>query len=60
MPRGCVLFDWLGDWAERLQGFLYSFSFVNIKRSSPPVGAKGNCRKLAMNFPQIEILLSLT
>ena len=25
-------------------------SLVNIKRSSPPVGAKGNCRKLAMNF----------
>lgn len=46
MPHGCVLFAWLGDWAERLQGFPYSFSFVNIKRSSPPVGAKGNCREL--------------
>ncbi len=30
MPRGCVLFDRLGEWAGRLQGFPYSSSLANI------------------------------
>ena len=30
MPRGCVLFVCLGDWAERMQEFPYSSSLANI------------------------------
>ena len=30
MPRGYVLFVRLGDWARRMQGFLYLSSLENI------------------------------